>query len=307
VTDPAAPREVACDERLPVSLIIASRNRPEMLADTVASITGGDARPAELVVVDQSDDVDSRIVSMAEEAGLAVQCLWMPARGLSRANNAGAAAARYDTLVFTHDDVLVERNWLRRLVDAHVRLGAATVVTGRVVPAAPEIHGGFAPTLSRGTQPAIYAGRIGRDVLKPLNMAIDRKALERVGGFDERLGPGTAFPGAEDSDLGFRLLEAGYRIAYVPEAVVRHRAWRPSRDYLPLRWQYGVAQGAFFAKHLRLRDAHMLNRFGWNALRRARRFPRRLWRERGRALGDPLFVLGNLVGAVRWRVEHGGA
>jgi GT2 family glycosyltransferase len=221
-------------------------------------------------------------------------------KGLSRANNWAAAAARHERLVFTHDDVHVAPDWLSTLARALVRGGPGTVVTGRVLPTAPEIPGGFAPALKTSVDPAAYEGRVGHDVLKPLNMALYRAALLQIGGFDVELGPGTAFPGAEDSDLGFRLLEAGRRIVYVPSAVVYHRAWRTAGAYLPLRWSYGVAQGAFYAKHFRLRDRHMLARFGRNVARRTRRFPRRLWREGSRAFGDPLFILGNLVGAVRW-------
>jgi GT2 family glycosyltransferase len=125
-----------------------------------------------------------------------------------------------------------------------------------------------------------------------------------VKGFDVRLGPGTVFPGAEDSDLGFRLLEAGYRIVYVPEAIIYHRAWRRAQDYLPLRWHYGVAQVGFFAKHLRRDDLYMLKRLAQDARRRTKRFPRRLWQEKSRALGDPLFLLGNLVGAIRWLLQE---
>jgi cobaltochelatase CobN len=93
-------------------------------------------------------------------------------------------------------------------------------------------------------------------------MAIRRETLREVGGWDERLGAGTSFPAAEDNDLGFRLLEAGYRIAYHPEAVAWHRAWRAERDYLPLRWAYGRGQGAYYAKHAALSDAYMVRRFG---------------------------------------------
>src|SRR5205823_6583384 len=82
----------------------------------------------------------------------------------------------------------------------------------------------------------------------------------RVGDFDDDLGPGARFPASEDSDLGFRLLEAGYHIHYIPEAVLYHRAWRSNSDYLPLRWSYGVGRGAFYAKHLRLDDRYIMRR-----------------------------------------------
>lgn len=277
-----------------------------MLRETLLSILAGEALPAELIVIDQSDAPEQE--AMLTAAGCEIRYEWTQVHGLCRANNTGVALARHDILAFTHDDVLVEKDWFRVLMDALLMAGPMSVVTGRVLPTAPEIPGGFAPTLRIDTEPAEYTGRIGKDVLKPLNMAMYRSALARVGGFDSRLGPGTVFPGAEDADLCFRLLEAGYRILYVPEALLHHRAWRAPGDYLPLRWGYGVAQGAFFAKHLRRSDLHMLRRMLRNWIHRIRRFPFRLWREGTRGFGDPLFIAGNVVGGIRWHAQrHGSA
>jgi O-antigen biosynthesis protein len=285
-----------------VSLIIGSRHRPAMLAETVHSILQGTDVPAELVIVDQSDTPHADLASLTSQRPCQMRYVWSQSVGLSRANNQGAAVARHDWLVFTHDDVLVEQDWWGQLVRTLVAEGPGTVISGRVLPSTTGRHGGFAPTLKVDPTPAVYQGRVGMDVLKPLNMALHRSALARVGGFDVRLGPGTPFPGAEDSDLGFRLLEAGYRIVYAPEAVVYHRAWRAEREYLPLRWRYGLAQGAFYAKHLKPGDLYMLQRLALDARRRARRWPRRVLTEPHRALADPLFLLGNLVGAIRWQL-----
>ncbi len=286
------------------SLIVCTRNRPAMLTATVASILAGEAVPSELIIVDQSDTPHQAMAALTTRRECQIRYLWSETRGLSRANNLGVAAAEHDLLIFTHDDVLVTPSWLAALIQALASAGEGSVVTGRILATEPEQPGGFAPTLKERAEPVSYEGRIGTDVLKPLNMAMYRSALLTVGGFDEQLGPGTPFPGAEDSDLGFRLLEAGYRILYVPEATLYHRAWRTDAEYLPLRWAYGVAQGAFFAKHLRLGDLYMLRRMARDLKRRARRFPRRLRHERHRALGDPLYLLGNLFGAARWTLRQ---
>lgn len=284
----------------PVSLIIASRNRAHMLIETVESILQGTCVPNEIIIIDQSDQPNPTLASATADGVCAIRYQWSRTVGLSRANNLAVARAQHDLLVFTHDDVRVTPTWLGTLVAALVQAGPRAVVTGRILASEPKRAGTFAPTLRTATQPARYHGRIGKDVLKPLNMAMWRAALHEVGGFDVRLGPGTSFPGAEDSDLGFRLLEAGYQIVYVPEALVYHRAWRAEREYLPLRWRYGLAQGAFYAKHLQLRDRYMLRRFALDANHRVRRFPGRLWREGRRGLGDPLFIIGNVIGATRW-------
>lgn len=293
-----------CDiQHVSSSLIICSRNRADMLIATIESILQGNDVPTELIIIDQSDVAHASLAAWKSER-CEIRYIRSQTVGLSRANNLGTAAARYDLLAFTHDDVIVTPTWFGTLIQALVTAGPQAIVTGRVLPSAPEMPGGFAPTLKVDDEPAKYEGRVGIDVLKPLNMAMYRSALEKVGGFDERLGPGTPFPGAEDSDLGFRLLEAGYRVIYVPEAILYHRAWRTDQEYLPLRWRYGVAQGAFFAKHLKLHDLYMLRRMLIDHKRRARRFPRRMWYERRRALGDPLFIIGNLVGAFQWFRTH---
>lgn len=291
----------------PVSLIIATRNRPEMLEATLQSLAGSTVLPAEVIVIDQSDHPRARpvVTGLDDLSGTRLRYCWSQTRGLSRANNLGVALAAFDLLLFTHDDVLLDPDWVENLVTALSEGQPRRVVTGRILPGEAEVTGGFAPTLRTDERPARYLGRVGFDVLKPLNMGLSRSAFEHAGGFDERLGPGTPFPGAEDADLGFRLLEAGYEIAYVPAATLIHRAWRHGDEYLPLRWRYGLAQGAFFAKHLHRNDWHMLWRFLADGRRRARRFPRRLLQEPGRAWGDPLFLIANLVGAWRWRRHRG--
>jgi GT2 family glycosyltransferase len=52
-------------------------------------------------------------------------------------------------------------------------------------------------------------------------MAFRRNAIETVGPFDERLGAGAAGC-SEDSEIWYRVLAAGLRCVYYPEAVVYH-------------------------------------------------------------------------------------
>jgi O-antigen biosynthesis protein len=286
----------AGSELPPASVILASRNRPDLLADTVRSILAGDDLPTELIVVDQSDRPHPVLRQMEGE----IRYLWSESRGLSRANNLGARAAQHDLLVFTHDDVLVAPDWYARLLGALLREGPRSVVTGRVLPAEPETPSGFAPSINPATEPAAWEGRIGRDVLWPMNMAMHRNALESVNGFDERLGPGTPYPAAEDNDLGHRLLAAGHRIVFDPTAVLWHRAWRKREEHTALRYAYGRGQGAFYAKHLDLRDRYMLRRLAGDVLGRLARLPARAVREGRRPRDDFAYVRGVLSALWEW-------
>lgn len=287
-----------------ISLIIPSRERPALLLDTVRSILAGDTAPSELIVVDQSRAPNRELERLAADRPGEFRYLWRPAPGVSRARNIGIAAARHDLLVFTDDDVLVEPDWLGSLARALVAAGPRAVVTGRVLPAAGPGGPGFVPSVKVDQTPAVYAGRAAEDVLYSNNMAMRRASIERIGGFDERLGPGTRFPAAEDNDVCFRLLEAGERVIYVPEAALHHRAWRAEAEFLPLRWSYGRGQGAYYAKHFGLRDRYMLGRFAAHAARYLRRCGRSLLGQRRRAYGDAVYVLGLLYGAGAWLLER---
>lgn len=285
----------------PTSLIICSRNRPELLLETVESVLGGDEVPAEIVVVDQSASPHAVLPTLPAERGCAIRYVWTRTTGLSRATNIGVAAAAHDCLVFTHDDVLVDPAWFGTLVRSLAGAGARSVVTGQVRPAATDVSGSFVPSTVTRPAPATYSGRVGEDVLYPMNMAMYRSAPDEVGPFDERLGPGTPFPAAEDNDFCYRLLEAGYRILYVPGAALTHRAWRSGREYLPLRWNYGSGQGAFYAKYVGLRDRYMLGRMCAAVAHRVRGIALGvLRRDLHGACGNLAYLAGLLYGSLRW-------
>jgi len=283
-----------------VSLIIPSRGRPRLLLDTVRSVLAGDAVPAEIVVVDQSAAPNTEVAGLH---GVVYQ--HSNSVGLSAARNIGIRAARHEILVFLDDDMLVDPGWLEAIVADLRRRGPGWAVTGQVREGAPEQPGAFQMSVLADTTPREFAGRQAQDVLYTGNMAIGRELLERVGEFDERLGAGSSFPGAEDNDFGYRLLGIGARIAYVP-AGVQHRAWRPPEEYVRMRWRYGVGQGGFYAKHAIAGDRFVLRRAARHVAHYIRRLPGRSRHEPLRARGDVAFVAGMAVGAGRWALAGRG-
>lgn len=283
----------------PISIVIATRDRPDALLRSVRSILAGDRLPAEIVVADQSAATRATLPAHPD---VEVVHLRLDSVGLSRARNAGIAAARHELLVFTDDDVLVEPDWLGRLVDALLAAPPRTAVTGRVIASANEP--GHVPSVTHRSAPAVFSGRPFADPLFPNNMAVRRDAFREVGLFDERLGAGATFPAAEDNDWGYRLLEAGYRIEFVPGAALAHLGARRGRALAKLEWAYGRGQGAFYAKHLRTSDGYMLRRLGRNARYRLRRMPPALRGDRT-ALREAIYLAGMLTGTAAWCWRYG--
>jgi GT2 family glycosyltransferase len=287
----------------PGSLIVPSRNRPDLLRAVVDSVLRGEERPQEIVVVDQSDAPDQSLAGLAAR-GTALRYLRPGTRGVSRARNAGLEAAGEELVALIDDDVLVAPDWWGRVIRAAAEVGSRGVVTGQVIPGEAEAPGAFAPSTTGTATREVHQGRVGRDVLFSGNMAAHRATLLALGGFDERLGPGTRYGAAEDNDLCFRLLESGCRIVYVPEAIVVHRAWREDAAQASLRWAYGRGQGAFLAKHASLRDRYMLRRFGERVWRHARRFVSTVRRERRAAWEDLISIAGLVSGAGEWLMRE---
>lgn len=289
----------------PTSLIIPSRNRPDLLWQTIQSILGGEETPSEMIVVDQSDRRDTALATLTSDR-CAIRYLWTQSRGVSRARNEAIAAAEHEILVFIDDDESVAPTWFGTLVRALIEAGPRSAVTGKVLATDFAGDDSFAPSLISDDVPVTYAGRIDKDVLYSNNMAMYRSAFDDIGDFDTRLGAGAIFPAATDNDCGFLLLEAGYRILYIPEATVYHRAWRREDDYLPLRWDYGVGRGAFYAKHMSWNDLFMARRLTADVARHIFPALKNPLHDPRRAAGDIALALGVIYGASKWLLTQTG-
>jgi glycosyltransferase involved in cell wall biosynthesis len=282
------------------SLIICSRNRAELLLDTVGSVLAGDAIPEELVIVDQSSMYNSLLAELQDSKGCQIRYIWSHSIGLCKARNIGVAQSTHEVLAFIDDDMRVSPDWFGILIQTLVKAGPKGVVTGRVLPGSAEISGGFVPSSVTGDEHMVYSGRIGKDVLAAGHMAMFRSTIHATGNFDERLGAGAPFPAADDNDYGFRLLEAGFHIIYEPQAIVNHRAWRDQHEYFHLRWSYGCGKGGFYMKYFSLKDPYILKRMIKDTGIHILRFPWRVLHKPYLAVGDLYYASGIIIGSIKW-------
>lgn len=280
-----------------VTLLISSRNRANMLVDAIKSVLCGSVVPDEIIVVDQSDNPNEELAAFVPPSGIQFRYIKSETVGLSHSRNIAFNAASNGIIVITDDDCLVAKTWLETIAKALLAAGDRSVVTGRVVAGEAEDLAAFAASLHAGSESALYVGKITPDPLATFNFALFADTFRDVGQFDVRLGPGTRFPSSEDNDYGYRLLISGYRIIFVPEAVVYHRAWRSRQSYIALRYAYGRGQGGYYGKHLASRDWYMLVKF-WYALRR--RISRMREGDLRGIVGECAWIAGFIVGLVDW-------
>ncbi|HEX4439960.1 MAG TPA: glycosyltransferase [Thermoanaerobaculia bacterium] len=213
-----------------VSIVLCTAGRTADLARTLEAL-GRAERPAgldvELVVVDNSGGTDAAaVVAGAELRGIRARTVSEPVRGLSRARNRGVAESKGRAVLFIDDDVRPQGSWLAGMATP-ILSGAADAVAGAVR---------LAPHLLRpwmtDRHRAWLASTERMDFtnvrnLIGANMAVSRGVFERVRGFDPDLGAG-ALGFGEESLFARELLDAGFRLAGAPGAVVEHH-FDPSR------------------------------------------------------------------------------
>ncbi|HEX7120000.1 MAG TPA: glycosyltransferase [Longimicrobiales bacterium] len=242
-----------------IAVAVPTRDRPEPLARCVDTLLAGDVGPGEVLVVDQSrDDATLRAIEARRCAGAPIRYLRIPPRGLSAARNAAAAATERPILAFTDDDCVPARGWVATLDRVFAESTELAAVTGPVLPLGPARPGLHAVSGRTSAVRAEYRVRaLPWRVGTGGNTAVRRAWLERLGGFDERLGAGTPGGAGEDMDLLYRLLRAGGTIRYEPDARVFHERQSTARR-LASRPRYGHGMGAFCALRLRRRDPYAL-------------------------------------------------
>jgi glucosyl-dolichyl phosphate glucuronosyltransferase len=230
-----------------VSVILATYRRPTLLARTLESFRElrVDGLAYELLVVDNGSPRETQAVLARSATGLPVRLLVETTRGKNHALNRAIPEARGALLVFTDDDVVVDREWLLELAGGAGRWPEHQVFGGRVLPLWPTedmpsrrhkfLTHAYAIADRDQPEGPYWAGW----VFDP-NMAIRATVFQAGWRFNPAVGPnGTpTYMSGGESELLFRLERNGVGAVYLPRARVLHQI-RP--EQLRVAWLYGRA------------------------------------------------------------------
>jgi GT2 family glycosyltransferase len=175
----------------------------------------------ETIVIDSGSQDDS--VAVARARGAKVHEIGSREFRHGATRNLGAERSRGDVLVFTSQDAYAERvDWLERLTTPLREDEELAAVYGRQVPhpdaTPPErffLDFLYGPEGREQRADSAEALSMRTTLFSNVNSAIRRELWDRFPFADD-------LNFAEDQDWARRVLVAGYRIRYEPEAVVRH-------------------------------------------------------------------------------------
>jgi len=247
----------------PVTVVIATRGRPESLDRCIRQVLACDHPAVTVLVVDNDpvDDHTAAVVNAFDNPN--VVYIREPRRGASVGRNRGLREARTEIVAFTDDDTEVDSSWLHKLAGAFATDSELVCLSGPVLAARlatdEELAAEHALSWTKGFEPRRFslADPPPESSIFPFspglfgvgaNLAVRADVARDLGGFDEALGPGSASHGGEDCEFMVRLVLAGHVVGYEPSVLVWHHH-RTSGEALHVQLRgYAVGLGAFLAK-----------------------------------------------------------
>lgn len=219
------------------SIIIPVFNRPDEMREMLDSLQLQTIKPFEIVLVEDGSDQKSDFLT--HQYDLPIHYFYKPNTGPGDSRNFGMAQAKGDYFLFFDSDCVLPSDYFEQLdqvisktqPDAFGGPDAAHESFSNVQKAI-----NYAMT-SFFTTGGIRGGKKQLDKYQPrsFNMGLKKEVYEAVGGFSD-IHPG------EDPDLSFRIMQAGYQVSLIREAIVFHKRRIDFSKFIKQVYKFGVVR-----------------------------------------------------------------
>ena len=227
-----------------VAIIVLNWNQPELTYECVNSLLGIDYNDFIVIVVDNGSNIDKyrKLRKLIEENEIVKIVRSENNLLYAGGNNFGYQFARQfdpDYVLFLNNDTIVDRQFLRKLVDLMDKHNEVGVV-------GPKIYYSEKPDTiwHAGGYVNFLTGKIAHygirkkdsekwneirevDFVSGCALLIRNEIFDRLGGFDKSYGLYS-----EDVDLCYRVKRMGYKVYYMPEARIWHKISHSTGGYI---------------------------------------------------------------------------
>ena len=231
------------------SIIVPVYNRPDEVDELLQSLTEQELKDFEVVIVEDGSQKPCKDVCDKFADILDLHYYVKENGGPGQARNYGAERARGEWLIILDSDVVLPKGYLKAVEE-----GVSTPLPHREGQGGGSLaafggpdasHPSFTPVqkaisysmTSFFTTGGIRGGKAKLDKFFPrsYNMGIRRDVYMELGGFSKmRFG--------EDIDFSYRIVEAGYKTALIPEAWVWHKRRTDLKKFFRQVYNSGIAR-----------------------------------------------------------------
>lgn len=209
------------------SIIVPVYNRPDEVADLIASLERQTDSGFETVIVEDGSTIPSLeatvttdgTLSVAGHDGLRLKYYKKENEGRSIARNYGMVRADGDYFIFVDSDCILPPDYIARLRESLRQnrvdcFGGPDAAHESFTPTQKAINFAMTAFLTTG---GIRGGKVSMEKFTPrtFNMGFSREVYDKVGGFREMF--------SEDIDMSTRIRLAGFSIALYPDVYVYHK------------------------------------------------------------------------------------
>jgi GT2 family glycosyltransferase len=236
-----------------VTVLLATHDRCAILLECLAGFARQLVRPGtlEIVVVDDaSSDATPLVLPHVHPSCRFVHLRQEPGAGAAAARNRGLPHARGKYVLFVNDDTIPAPDLVASHLAALRYLGPGAMVLGSFRQSQAILANALNRVLDDSQLVFGYADFVAGQELPgahfyTCNATVEIAAVRAVGGFDERY----SRCGAEDTDLGLRLVAAGQRLFFRPECRAEHRHFLAFEDFRRRQQNYGAAHVTLYRDH----------------------------------------------------------
>jgi glycosyltransferase involved in cell wall biosynthesis len=225
-------------------LVVATVGRVDELRRLLASLERQTYGEFRVLLVDQNED-DRLQPLLGQTSRVEIVHLRSP-RGLSRSRNVALSELRADVVAFPDDDCEYPDDVLDRVAQSFAADGDLDGLTGRAADRQGRSSSSWKTDRSLLASADLWNRAISYTIF------LRRGLLDRIGGFDERLGLGATGPwsSGEEIELLVRAVRVGARIDYDPELVVWHELRQySSKELRAVGYRDGAAVGFILRRH----------------------------------------------------------
>ena len=235
------------------SIIVPVFNRPDEVDELLESLCHQEVKDFEVIIVEDGSKKPCKDVCDKYAGILDLHYYFKENSGPGQSRNYGAERAQGDWLIVLDSDVVLPTGYLKA-VDTELTSSISHQPSAIDAFGGPDAsHPSFTPVqkaisysmTSFFTTGGIRGGKgkkLDKFFPRSYNMGIRREVYQELGGF-------TKMRFGEDIDFSYRIVEAGYKTALIPEAWVWHKRRTDFRKFFRQVYNSGIARINLTKRH----------------------------------------------------------